>query len=140
MQHQITDLEQVKKFIFAGNATFTLRSDKTGKHYTYRVTGAKKIRENPIFFASILTDGEVYRYIGVVPSDTKRLRWSAKSAVPQGSASFRALEWFLEKLRSGRPVKSCQFFHMNHCGRCGRELTHPESVVSGFGPECIHKI
>jgi len=26
------------------------------------------------------------------------------------------------------------------CGRCGRVLTVPESVESGFGPECIGRL
>lgn len=27
-----------------------------------------------------------------------------------------------------------------HCRRCGRELTNPESVKNGIGPECIKKV
>jgi hypothetical protein len=27
-------------------------------------------------------------------------------------------------------------WHEGRCGRCGRKLTVPESIESGFGPEC----
>jgi hypothetical protein len=31
-------------------------------------------------------------------------------------------------------------WHEGRCGRCGRRLTVPESIESGYGPECIGKI
>jgi len=31
-------------------------------------------------------------------------------------------------------------FHEGACGRCGRTLTVPESIASGFGPECIRYV
>jgi hypothetical protein len=30
--------------------------------------------------------------------------------------------------------------HENHCGRCGRTLTVPESVERGIGPDCLAKM
>lgn len=33
-----------------------------------------------------------------------------------------------------------EIWHEGKCGRCGRQLTVPESIESGFGPECVKMI
>jgi len=33
-----------------------------------------------------------------------------------------------------------EVWHEGRCARCGRRLTVPESISSGFGPECITKV
>jgi hypothetical protein len=30
--------------------------------------------------------------------------------------------------------------HNGHCARCGRMLTVPESLYTGFGPDCAQQI
>jgi hypothetical protein len=30
----------------------------------------------------------------------------------------------------------CEVYHSGRCGRCGRELTDPESIKCGLGPHC----
>ena len=36
------DVAQIKAFVLAGRAVFTLKSLKTGKHFTFRVAASRK--------------------------------------------------------------------------------------------------
>lgn len=56
-----------KTFILAGNAIFTVKSAKTGKHFTYKVSRAKGNKDSRPWFVSVLrgpNNGSDYSYIG----------------------------------------------------------------------------
>ena len=31
-------------------------------------------------------------------------------------------------------------YHVGKCGKCGKKLTTPESILTGLGPTCSNKI
>jgi hypothetical protein len=138
---QINSPESVTKFIFAGKAQFTLRSKKSGTRYTYRVTRSAKSKKEgqiPFYFVSLLTGADNdndYQYIGVI--DANGFRWTRKARHKNDSPSVVAFSWFLKYLLKGTVHEQLEFWHAGHCGRCGRTLTVPESIDSGFGPECV---
>lgn len=33
-----------------------------------------------------------------------------------------------------------EVWHMGHCAKCGKALSHPDSLQNGIGPDCIKKI
>lgn len=132
-------LIQPKNFALAGNATITLESENTNKRFTYKIVQADD-NEN-VYFVKLLTgpDNEQdYQYVGCYFKDTgkfrahKKWREMDKFSWPP---SLRAISFFFEKL-DDIPSK-LHVYHEGRCGRCGRKLTTPESVESGFGPECI---
>ena len=157
---QLTDWAQVRAFLFAGNARFTLRSAKTGMRYTYRVAVNKKDladpgkKADPAYFVSLLrgSDNEHdYKYIGCMHGT--RFFITTASRLPRTSPSVVALVWFLDAMAqqkdvladklsaldggtSSGVVAKLEFWHEGRCARCGRVLTVPESVASGWGPEC----
>lgn len=50
----------------------------------------------------------------------------------------KGFAWFWRTLTSGREFPAgFEFWHEGRCARCSRRLTVPESVASGFGPECV---
>lgn len=131
------------KFVLAGNATFTLRSLKTGVRYTFKVqqgeaeNGAKQDR----WFVKYLTgtDNESdYTYLGMIQHGKFML--TAKSKLPWSAVPVVAFRWAFEHLISGQDLPNTEFWHAGKCGRCGRKLTVPESIASGYGPECITKV
>ena len=128
------------QFIFAGNATFTLTSTRTGQSYTYKVREGKPMGSRaPKLFASVLTGPDNtrdYTYMGIVLQDEKRIRNTKGSKVFGDAPSYKALTWFLQNLDSDR----VEFRHEGRCGRCGRTLTVPSSIDSGLGPECAGRI
>lgn len=151
----LTDPEAIEQFIFAGNATFTLVSKKTLKRFTYRVRradarsnfSAEDIAFRP-WFISLLTgpdnDGS-FTYLGAVfPVKQHPGKWtyahSHKSPLTINEPSAYALEWFCWSLATRSPkLSEIEVWHEGRCGRCGRKLTVPESIATGFGPECADR-
>ena len=136
------------KFILAGNAIVTLHSEKTGTHFTYRVRRPKGFSPiTPVRFVQVLTgpsNEDDYEYLGVIrpAGDPTGLAYShsLKSHIRADAPSAVAIGWALRRLLAKQPLPSCQILHEGRCGRCGRRLTVPESIQSGFGPECIQHV
>lgn len=127
-------------FLLAGNATFTLRSTRTGQRFTYK---AKKADDKDFWFVSVLTgpdNWENYKFFGTVNAE-QWFKFSEKSAkVGQNAPSVKGFMWFWKSLISNTLPEFMEVWHSGKCGRCNRKLTVPESIESGFGPECIGKI
>lgn len=135
----LTSANDALRFMFAGNATFTLRSAKTGTRYTYKI---RQKDETSPFFASILSgpsNETDYEYLGFIPKDTRdRLVAGAKGK--PGAPSFKALAWTIDRLaKTARIPEELEVYHEGRCCACGRKLTTPASILSGIGPECAKK-
>lgn len=134
LEHKL-GTDQAKRFVFGGNSIFTIRSKKTGNRFTFRVKKSKNPYKD-VFWVSLLNGSDNvsdYKYIGAF-SD----KYYAKNNLKALSTS--AIRWFLEGLDKGRDLGDLEIFHAGRCGRCARLLTVPESVESGFGPECVTKV
>ena len=156
LQGRFTSAESAKNFMLAGKAILTLRSVKTGTRYTYKITkakgpnedqtsfpfGNKKEKPGPLrYFVSLLSGPDNtsdYVYIGVVENGIFRL--TKKSKMTSDSAPVKAFSWSIGRIMNGALPDVLEVWHEDRCGRCGRLLTVPESVSTGFGPECAGKI
>lgn len=140
---QLKDTEAVGSFLFAGKACFTLKSRKTGTHFTYKVSHKK---DGDVSFVSLLTgpnNTEDYRYLGLLPdNDATRLRGvgRGKSCAGPEAPSARAFQFLLDSIWRGQIPEALEIWHEGRCGRCGRVLTVPESIERGIGPECASKM
>lgn len=140
--HKFSDANDALRFIIAGNAIFTLRSQATGTRYTYRVRkpqDTKPGKPAPLF-ASVLygpDNGNDYAYVGTV--HTGRLQTTAKSKVKCDDPRAKALDWTLGQLANGAIPAKLEMWHEGRCGRCARRLTDPVSIERGLGPECAGK-
>lgn len=137
---------EIQEFLFAGNATITLRSLKTGDRYTYKVAikKAEATSEDPVYFVNLLRGPDNtgdFAYMGVLRRPGT-FHLTSKSRVGRTAGSFRAMVWFLDAMRCGRAILSdkLEVWHDGKCGRCGRKLTVPESVSVGLGPECMRRM
>jgi hypothetical protein len=140
MAGRLTTWDAVRKFIFAGNAYFTLRSMKTGTRFTYRV----RVRQNNddgklIHFVSLLrgpNNDEDYAYMGCIVNMTD-FHMTDKSRLSQKAMSMTAWMWMYALMLHDQPMPALlEIWHEGRCGRCGKRLTVPESVVTGYGSEC----
>jgi hypothetical protein len=132
-------LDNPARFALAGNAIFTLVSKSTGTRFTYRVQVAKD--NESLHFVSVLTGPDNtndYAYLGIIRRGV--FFHTKKSRIAWDAPSLKAFDWFWRLAASGAEIKSAEIFHEGRCGRCGRALTVPESIASGFGPECIGKL
>lgn len=126
-----------KTFILAGNATFTATSEKTGVRFTFKV-----VNKNNYFHISVLTGSDNtsnYTYIGTIFPDGV-YRHGRKSRITPDAPSAKAAAWICKRVVASETIPNCTIQHAGRCGRCGRLLTVPESIESGFGPECITKL
>lgn len=134
----------ILEFVMGGNATFSLLNDATGGHLTFKVSAPKGGKDDEkVRFVSVLNGPDNYSnymYVGCI-FDGKKFTLTKSSKVSADSKSFKTFSWFFDRLVSGKGLpEGIHFYHAGKCGRCGRKLTVPESIVSGFGPECVTKI
>lgn len=139
MTAQITAPDQALKFMLAGKATFTVRSEATGNYVTYQVRNWKKAKYGTMHFVSVRT-GNDYASIGVV-RDGSSFSHSDKDGLDINDPRVRGFRYVFDHLIRGHhmPPKAA-IWHEGTCGRCGRALTHPDSIASGIGPECASKM
>jgi Family of unknown function (DUF6011) len=131
-----------------GSATITLESLKTGNRFTYKISQARD-KETGIaqdcYFVGLLcgpNNDSDYKYIGRI---ARSVFWSGRKYPKPGdiskdAPSVRAFDWAWRALARGELPDQLAVWHEGKCGRCGRKLTVPESVASGFGPECRGKV
>jgi hypothetical protein len=156
MDHQgFTSASAALAFITGGNAVFTIKSAKTGKHFTYKAdcpknkaTG-KKDPSDALRFVKVLTNGRNtdwsdQLFIGTLntaaPSGVRPP--AARATVTVEYPSYKALSWALGKLANSsddRLPEGLEVFHEGSCCRCNRPLTDPSSIQAGIGPECATK-
>lgn len=133
------DVEAIKRFVLAGRAHLTLQSDKTGRHYTYRIKQAVNKQTNEpedVWFVSRLTvaDGGDFAYLGMIKDNEFKLTKNSK--LPESAKPVLAWKYFWKWIQADKIAPYLAVLHEGRCGRCGRTLTHPESIESGIGPEC----
>lgn len=141
-KYKISNINDIKLFILSGKAIFTLESIITGRWFTYQVNKKvfkqKNEQERTFYFVSVLTGADnktAYTYLGII-NPKFYLNTTKKSKICKDSISFKALNFFLSKLRKNELYHEINFYHEGVCGKCGKKLTTPDSVSVGLGPIC----
>jgi hypothetical protein len=134
--------QQIKSFILAGNALFTLKSMRTGKHFTFKVIRRTKLVDGQLVPMSPPTwtvnalwgrdNTKDYHVIGTLRDG--HFAYNASNSTP----STKGFAWCWNNL--DRCGERFEFAHAGRCGRCNRLLTVPSSIESGIGPECQDKL
>jgi hypothetical protein len=136
-QTHLLNPQSALQFIFGGDAIFTLVSRKTRTRFTYRVSKAK---QGERYFVRLLIGPDNmsdYQYVGMIQD--RNFGLTEKSHLNIDSPPVVAFKWMLDRLLSDRNLPNAEFYHIGRCARCARLLTVPESIESGFGPECREK-
>jgi len=139
---RIVKIQDIKNFLFAGRATITLKSGKSGTHFTFRVNSKKNDPKSP-FFVSVLSGSDNYSnytYIGIITNDKKTFKHTQNSKVSTDAPSFIAFNYFFKLLSQNQVNPAMEIYHSGKCGRCGRKLTTPDSIERGIGPFCAGQI
>ena len=135
---------RIRELLLAGRSVLTFRNPKTGSHMTVKVKQARDKQDRkkrlPIFFVnvSLLGDSEYgYRFAGTIFSETGTMKLGRD--VTSDSQLGRVMQFLMNSLRNPQSLKDANVavMHEGHCCRCGLPLTHPESINTGFGPDCI---
>lgn len=157
MNHEgFTSAREALDFIGGGNAVFTIKSTKTGKHFTFKAsvpkdkkTGKKDPIGNPTRFVRVLSHGrntswEDTKFVGFFVTNMPGWLKCSSFNDTSGTPSFKALAWALAKMNEARVgddemPEGLEVFHEGACCRCNRPLTDPASIKRGIGPECATK-
>ncbi len=140
-------VENISKFMLAGLATITVVSKKTGTRFTYKIK--KKEGSEDFWFVGLLNgpDNETnYTYMGHIALRQVFTYFCGHTKVGAEAPSQTAFIYLCQALfRPGwaNPeyrLAQIEVWHEGKCGRCGRKLTVPESIESGYGPECINHV
>lgn len=141
-RHQLTDAGDIRDFVLAGKAVFTLVSSVTGRHLTFKVSKAKDSKDKGPYFVAAMTGPDnvsSYTYMGHVFADEKgfELIPGSKGKLSPESVTRKAFEWLLKRISATKALPDGgEFWHEGRCGRCARRLTVPISIERGLGPIC----
>lgn len=136
---RITEPKLCVDYLTAGHCKVTLKSRTSGVHFTYSITVNRdsKDRENPMYFVKVLTQSDsVYRYIGYMFRTGNKLHFSNHDSVDRNSKSVIAINYLVSQVNANKLHKELEVLKSNSCCKCGRDLTTPESIAEGIGPEC----
>ena len=130
--HKITDSKEALKFMFAGKSVVTFLNTQTENRFTFKIKVAKN---SNLYFVSVLTGPDTYSYIGTCIEGI--YKHGKKSNISADAQSVGVFQYMLNKLKINNLPDFLEVWHEGHCGKCGRRLTVPSSILNGLGPECI---
>jgi hypothetical protein len=141
MQGMISSPEAALNFMLAGNAIVTLRSQKTGNHYTYKIRSFPNADPKQLTYKVLLLTGpdneNDYSWLGrIVNGQFYLTRRSREMGLTEMTPSVKAIIWVLINLSHNQMPAMLEILHEGRCGRCNKVLTVPESVLTGLGPIC----
>jgi hypothetical protein len=142
-----------REFVLAGGnwVIFTLDvpasfsgANKCKDHYTFQVTHRQaNDTYGESWFVRLLAgpdNGSDYQYLGMLNAQTGSVKLTRASRMTDDSWPVRLVRRIMACLWSnqGGDIEAAGFrlLHAGRCGRCGRQLTTPESLDSGLGPVC----
>ena len=140
---ELTDRASIRRYLTGGKATFTIEGKRS--RYTFRTItrpDRKDVTKSVTFLSLLMGPDNTadYTYMGLLDVARGRVVLTAKSTYTIDTIPVRALNWVLARVWTGRDIAPARVWHVGRCGRCGRALTVPASIASGFGPECVAKL
>ena len=134
MKVPIEKIDEIKNYILAGKATFTLENGENGDYVTFKVV---EFKENLHFvqYMNGNNNEEHYAYLGTIFN--KSTFKVTKKSPNTDTKCVKGFNWLWKKISTNSELDHpMSFFHSGHCGKCGRTLTTPDSIRFGIGPVC----
>lgn len=141
-----------KGFLFAGRATLVAENANTDEHFTFRVGSAESEwplgsgQKHITYFLNVKAPGgkrwpngsqSPWRYIGILRKEDGHIKPTGKSEFTKGDKFYDVAAWTVRAVVEGKMLPAGYAIrHAGKCGKCGRELTDPESLDRGIGPDC----
>lgn len=138
---EVVGKQTILNFLFAGKCTAVFGTDdplnpkKT--HYTFFISKDKAHRNKWSVYCNNVYVASVY---SVSPDHFVEDGYSiSKSSAAEAANMAYTFHYFIHHIVKGTLPEQFHVYHTGICGRCGRELTDPESIKAGIGPTCRNK-
>jgi hypothetical protein len=112
---------------------FTLRSKKTGKDFTYRIS---RNEFNGRWYTQVYIERQYLDFLHLGCYSNGAIK---KKGVLVNTDTANGIAWLLRQVEKGdfdNLEKQADLFHTGSCLRCGKELTDAGSIEIGLGPVC----
>lgn len=132
------------------DAVITLAHPATGEHRTFWIRTEREGRRSGRRIVFLLTgpdnsaDGD-WRPFGDVTDDGVGV-WSGYASLTMtprfGNGRYTTYQRFAQMLNEParfQKSRGVEYLISGKCRRCGRPLSRPESIVSGYGEKCLKK-
>ena len=145
MKHTVSPF-LLPDLFFAGRATLTFNNETKGTHMTVKVKQALDKQDRkvklPIFFVSIslLNDGDQ----GAIFTGTifhNNMTYRLAKGIDPASRLGMAMAFLMAAVKDTSVLDryNVTFQHEGKCCSCSMPLTHPASIPTGFGPDCLQR-
>lgn len=132
---------------FAGRAVLTLHNQAAGTHCTLKVRQVRdkqdRTKKLPTFYVSVslLGDHETGTRFAATYFQTTGTYKLGRDVQPTDQLA-RVMAFVHQALKNPTMLRDrgVSLLHEGACCRCGRALTHPQSIDTGFGPECWSRV
>lgn len=129
------------KFMLAGKSEFILHSTKTNGDFKFKLDKKdSKYNAGEFVYFVFLKMGRTDQYAGVMRFNPNSSEFEFKEKdggpVKANSIEIRSLMFVINKLYREEAVQYLEVYHVGKCGKCGKKLTTPESILTGLGPSC----
>ena len=118
-------------------AHFTIRSIKTGKDFTYKITRSE-FKEK--WYTQVHVEIGYLEFVRLGTYSDGKI--TNKGNVVETPAAL-GIAFILNKVESEKFEfldSLCDVFHLGKCLACGKTLTDSNSIEIGLGPKCRNKI
>lgn len=140
----LLDNNKAIEFLLAGKSEFIAVSGRTGYKIKYKITRKESNKKDDnaseyVYFIKTVVDNQEV-YAGILYYDNKeqifKFSRGQKGKLDIHHINIKSLLYIINNLYRGNSKLNVRIYHMGRCGRCGRALTTPESILTGLGPEC----
>lgn len=131
----LTSAEDIRNYILGGNGVVTLKSP-TGVHHTYAFRRPRNTEEFPddILFVYAVHEGKTLFYVGMI--EDGKFRLTRASRFLHDTPIVKGARYIMRMSQDSTFGPPMELYHEGMCSRCGRPLTNPKSILTGFGPKC----
>jgi hypothetical protein len=125
--------QYAEQYALSGRATITLVNSITRNEFSYNIRQIKDMLAQPVRVWHVYHNK---KYIGYI---NKTLYFILGADIPielKTSQAVKVFAWAWERIHCNTVPKNIVILRSEYCGRCGRKLTEPISILSGIGPFC----
>jgi hypothetical protein len=133
-------------FRTSGALTCTVSSRQTGRHLTLRLRCSRRDPDGPKRWPTVPFDDATHVFVDDFDGEEIAMYAPSRGVIVWAPRATPAAQWTVAALMrylagaDTRLIAQAELAAVSHCLRCERELTDPESIERGYGPDCYGEV